>query len=154
MTVAHIMNTLLQNSDFNWWKYGKPLHHSGMIKIIYFGIIQWSRVKIIQVSSRLKRLDLIDCLKNYGQRFMTLYSDQDHTQEKEVQFSAFWLRLQMVKHLSSMWETWVTVMLNGLPVNEPGSFCHFWACTQVLHFRVLLTLRATPFLLRDTCPQW
>ena len=36
-----------------------------------------------------------------------MYSDQDHTQEKEVQFSAFWLRLQMVKHLSSMWETWV-----------------------------------------------
>ena len=31
MTVAHIMNTLLQNSDSNWWKYGKPLHHSDMI---------------------------------------------------------------------------------------------------------------------------
>ena len=33
------------------------------------------------------------------------------------------------------------------------SFCHFWDCTQVLHFGLLLTMRATPFLLRDSCPQ-
>ena len=30
---------------------------------------------------------------------------------------------------------------------------HFWDCTQVLHFWLLLTVRATPFLLRDSCPQ-
>ena len=35
--------------------------------------------------------------------------------------------------------------------NEQISFCHFWDCTQVLHFRLLLTMRATPFLLRDFC---
>ena len=37
--------------------------------------------------------------------------------------------------------------------NELRSFCHFWDCTQVLHFRLLLTMKATPFLLRDSCPQ-
>ena len=30
--------------------------------------------------------------------------------------------------------------------------CHFWDCTQALHFRLLLTTRTTPFLLRDSCP--
>ena len=28
LTVAQIMNSLLPNSDLNWWKYGKPLDHS------------------------------------------------------------------------------------------------------------------------------
>ena len=40
----------------------------------------------VKVTNRFKRLDLIECLENYGQRFMTLYSrDQDHPQEKEMQ---------------------------------------------------------------------
>ena len=30
----------------------------------------------VEVRSRLKELDLIECLKNYGQRFMTLYRRQ------------------------------------------------------------------------------
>ena len=30
LTVAHIMNSLLQNSDLNWRKKGKPLDNSGM----------------------------------------------------------------------------------------------------------------------------
>ena len=30
LTVAQIMNSLLQNSDLNWRKWGKPLDHSGM----------------------------------------------------------------------------------------------------------------------------
>ena len=29
-TVAQIMNSLLQNSELNWRKQGKPLDHSGM----------------------------------------------------------------------------------------------------------------------------
>ena len=29
LTVAQIMNSLLQDSDLNWRKYGKPLDHSG-----------------------------------------------------------------------------------------------------------------------------
>ena len=41
----------------------------------------------LELKNRFKGLDLIECLKNYGQRFMTLYrdSDQDHLQEKEKQ---------------------------------------------------------------------
>ena len=30
----------------------------------------------VEMTSRLKGLDLIECLKNYGQRFMTLYMRQ------------------------------------------------------------------------------
>ena len=37
--------------------------------------------------------------------------------------------------------------------NEQRSFRHFWDCIRVLHFRLLLTVMATPFLLRDSCPQ-
>ena len=38
--------------------------------------------------------------------------------------------------------------------NEQRSFCRFWDCIQVLHFRLfLLTMMATPFLLRCSCPQ-
>ena len=37
--------------------------------------------------------------------------------------------------------------------NESRSFCCFWDRTQVLHFGLLLTVRAILFLLRDSCPQ-
>ena len=37
--------------------------------------------------------------------------------------------------------------------NEQRSFCHFWGCTQVLHFELLLIMLATPLLLRDSCPE-
>ena len=37
--------------------------------------------------------------------------------------------------------------------NEQRSFCRLWDCIQVLHFRLLLTMMATPFLLWDSCPQ-
>ena len=30
LTVAQIMNSLLQNLDLNWREWGKPLGHSGM----------------------------------------------------------------------------------------------------------------------------
>ena len=41
----------------------------------------------IEVRNRFKGLDLIKCLKNYGQKFMTPIGgrDQDHPQEKEMQ---------------------------------------------------------------------
>ena len=41
----------------------------------------------VKVTNRFKGLDLIECLKNYGQRFLncTGGSDQDRPQEKEVQ---------------------------------------------------------------------
>ena len=43
----------------------------------------------VEVMNRFKGLDLIERLKNYGWRFMTLYrgSDQDHAQGKEMQKS-------------------------------------------------------------------
>ena len=43
----------------------------------------------VEVTNRFKGLDLIECLKNYGQRFMTFTGDrdQDHPQEKEMQQS-------------------------------------------------------------------
>ena len=38
--------------------------------------------------------------------------------------------------------------------NEQRSFCRFWDSIQVLHFRLFCwLLMATPFLLRDSCPQ-
>ena len=37
--------------------------------------------------------------------------------------------------------------------NKKRSFCPFWDFIQVLHFGLLLTMMATPFLLRDSCPQ-
>ena len=37
--------------------------------------------------------------------------------------------------------------------NEQRSFCHFRDFIQILHFRLLLILMATPFLLGDSCPQ-
>ena len=39
----------------------------------------------VEVTKRFKGLDLIECLKNYGWRFMTGDRDQDHPQEKEMQ---------------------------------------------------------------------
>ena len=38
----------------------------------------------VEVTNRFKELDLIKCMKNYGQRFVTLYRghDQNHLQEK------------------------------------------------------------------------
>ena len=33
---------------------------------------------------------------------------------------------------------------------EQRSFCRFWDCIQVLHWTLLLTIRATPFLLRNS----
>ena len=46
----------------------------------------------VEVRNRFKGLDLIECMKNYGQRFMTLYRRQGSrpSQEKEMQ-KAKWL---------------------------------------------------------------
>jgi len=39
------------------------------------------------MGNRFKGLDVTECLKNYGQRLMTLYRSRnpDHPQEKEMQ---------------------------------------------------------------------
>ena len=41
----------------------------------------------VEVRNRFKGLHLIECLVNYGWRYVTLYRDQDHPQEKEMQKS-------------------------------------------------------------------
>ena len=35
-------------------------------------------------------------------------------------------------------QPWITVMLMVCLRNEPRSFCHFWDCIQVLHFRLFV----------------
>ena len=55
----------------------------------------------------------------------------------------YWL----AHRLGSLWY-WIVCL-----GNEQRSFCHFWDCIQVLHFGLLLTVMAAPFLLRDSCPQ-
>ena len=39
----------------------------------------------VEVTNRFKGLDLIECLKNYGRRFVTLHKDQDHPRGKAMQ---------------------------------------------------------------------
>ena len=41
----------------------------------------------VEVRSRFKGLDPIECLMNYGRRFMIGDREQDHPQEKELQKS-------------------------------------------------------------------
>ena len=63
------------------------------------------------------------------------------------------VQLQLLQHyclrhrLGLLWY-WMVCL-----INKQRSLCHFWDCIQVLHFRLLLTMMATPFLLRDSCPQ-
>ena len=68
-TVAQIMNSLLLNSDKlkKVWKTTRPSRYD---------INQIPYDYAVEVTNRFKGLDLIDCLKNYGQRFMTLYKRQ------------------------------------------------------------------------------
>ena len=56
------------------------------------------------------------------------------------------LRHQWLKHRLGLLWYWMVCLGNKLIL-----FSRFWDCTQVLHFRLLLTVRATPFLLRDSC---
>ena len=69
-TVAQIMNSLLQNSDLNWKKVGKI---TGPFR---YDLNQIPYDYTVEVRIRFKGLDLIECLMNYGQRFMTLYRRQ------------------------------------------------------------------------------
>ena len=47
---------------------------------------------MVEVTNRFKGLDLIECLMNYGQRFVTLYRnrDQESKQEKERRKGKWW----------------------------------------------------------------
>ena len=68
LTVAQIMNSLLSNSDLKKVrKTTRPFRYD-LNQIPYH--------YTVEVINRFKGLDLIECLKNYGWRFMTLYGRQ------------------------------------------------------------------------------
>ena len=80
--LARIMNSLLPNSYLNRRKYGKTT------RPFRYDINQIPYDYTVEVRTRFKAVDLIECLMNYGRRFMTLYrGDQDHPQEKQMQKS-------------------------------------------------------------------
>ena len=68
LTVAQIMNSLLPNSDLK--KVGKTT------RPIRYDLNQIPYDYTEEVTDRFKGLDVIECLKNYGRRFVTLYSRQ------------------------------------------------------------------------------
>ena len=80
LTVAQIMNSLLPNSD-KLKKVGKTT------RPVRYDLNQIPYDCTVEVRNRFKGLDLIECLMNYGQRFMTGDREQDHPQEKEMQKS-------------------------------------------------------------------
>ena len=61
------------------------------------------------------------------------------------------IQLQLIQHYSlghRLGLLWYWMVCLG---NKQRSFCRFWDCIQVLHFRLLLTMMATPLLVRDSC---
>ena len=69
LTVAQIMNSLLPNSDL-LKKVGKTT------RPFRYDLNQIPYDYTVEVRNRFKGLDLIECLMNYGQRFVTLYRRQ------------------------------------------------------------------------------
>ena len=65
LTVAQVMNTLLSNSDLK--KVGKTT------RPFRYDLNQIPYDDTVEVRNRFKGLKLIECLKNYGWRFVTLY---------------------------------------------------------------------------------
>ena len=70
LTVAQVLNPLLQNSRFKLKKVGKTT------RTLRYDLNQIPYDYTVEVTNRFKGLNLIECLKNYGQRFMTLYRRQ------------------------------------------------------------------------------
>ena len=69
LTVAWIMKSLLQNLD--------KLKTAGKTtRQFRYDLNQIPYDSTMEVRNRFKGLDLIECLKNYGRRFMTLYRRQ------------------------------------------------------------------------------
>ena len=73
--MAQIMNSLLPNS-LKLKKVGKTS------RPFRYDLNQIPYTYTVGVTNRFKGLE---CLKNYGQRFMTLYGRQSHLKEKEMQ---------------------------------------------------------------------
>ena len=68
MTVAQFMNSLLQNSDLK--RVGKTT------RPFRYDLNQIPYDYTVEVRKGFRGLDMIECLKNYGQRFVTLYRRQ------------------------------------------------------------------------------
>ena len=68
--MAQMMNSLLPNSDLNLKKVEKTT------RPFRYDLNQPPYDYTVEVTNRFKGLDLIECLKSYGQRFMTLYRRQ------------------------------------------------------------------------------
>ena len=68
LTVAHIMNSVLPNSDLK--KAGK------ITRPFRYDLNQIPYNFTVEMTNRFKRLDLIECLKNCGGRFMISYRRQ------------------------------------------------------------------------------
>ena len=70
LTVAQTMNSLLPNSDLKLKKAGKTT------RPFRYDLNQIPYDYTVEVRNRFKGIDLIECLMNYGWRFMTLYRRQ------------------------------------------------------------------------------
>ena len=68
LTVPQIMNSLLPNSDLK--KVGKTT------RPFKYDLNQIPYDYTVEVINRVKGLNLIECLINYGRRFLTLYRRQ------------------------------------------------------------------------------
>ena len=68
--MAQVLNPLLQNSRFKLKKVGKTT------RTLRYDLNQIPYDYTVEVTNRFKGLNLIECLKNYGWRFMTLYRRQ------------------------------------------------------------------------------
>ena len=82
LTVAQIMNSLLDS------KFRLKLKKAGKTtRPFRYDLNQIPYDYTVEVRNRFKGLDLIECLMNYGMRFMTLYrrQGQDHPHGKEMQ---------------------------------------------------------------------
>ena len=66
LTVAQIMNSLLPNSELKLKKVGKTT------RPFRYDLNQIPYDYTVEVTNRFKGLDLIECLMNYGWRFVTL----------------------------------------------------------------------------------
>ena len=66
--MTQIINSLLQNSDLK--KIGKTT------RLFWCNLNQISYDYIVEVTNRFKGLDPVECLKNYGWRFVTLNKRQ------------------------------------------------------------------------------